>query len=154
MAVWQFNLFFLPRGLEIPALGAEGHFDIAPLPPGRYDLGMRLTEQFGAPAQYCAGLLVWGIDEGDRVDVTFESRAVAEVYVRCDARSPSFWFFETVCAHARAMDRILFSPEQRLLMEPEPNKLWAALETSRASAYVRDPEGYLKATAAYKATLH
>ena len=87
------------------------------------------------------------------MDVTFESGAVVHVRVRCDARNPSYWFLETVCAHARAMDCILFSLEQCLMMEPQPSTLWRALETSGAAAYVRDPQGYINGIAEDKGTL-
>ena len=87
------------------------------------------------------------------MDVHFEAEVVVGVSVRCDARNPSYWFLETVCAHARGMDCALFSPEQHLLMEAQPSTLWRALETSCATAYVRDPHGFINAVAEKKGTL-
>jgi hypothetical protein len=155
MAVWQFDVFFLQRESEIPSVEPGAFLRIPSLPHTRYDLGRFLTDEFGAPKPYSDHLLVWGDETGNRVDVRFlESRAVEKVGIRCDARAPSFSFCEKVCAHARAMGCVLFSPEQQLLIEPEPSDLWAALEASQAAAFVRDPKGYIEALAAKTRTLH
>lgn len=49
MAVWQFDLYFIPRGAQPPDMGAEG-WDAPPLPlPKLYEIQVELAHYLGPP---------------------------------------------------------------------------------------------------------
>ena len=139
MAIWQFDLSFIPSGDPLPSRSGEG-FDVPSLTEERaLEAHAYLSKYLGEPWLMLEDGLVFGEEQGHRVDLVRTENGGAEVSARIDARGSVEQFCNAVCELARALDCLLFSPEFWLAFQAEPALLAAALEKSRASAFVRNP---------------
>jgi len=98
-----------------------------------------LSEHFGQPWQMCEGILVFGPEDGNRIEVVVDDAGDAELSARIDARLESAAFCELLSELARALDCSLFSPEFGSLIHSGGDALVAALTNSQAWTYALDP---------------
>jgi hypothetical protein len=85
----------------------------------------------------------WGIEDGDRIDISWENDSIASIFVRIDLRSMSQTFLAEVIGLARASDCLLRIADGRLL-RPSMAKLLSAIHTSPAFRFVTDPVSFLR----------
>ena len=90
---------------------------------------------------------MWGVEDGNRVDVTWIDGRLSSVLIRLDAREPGPAFTEAVLDLARRWDCVLLAKSGELV-EPEMGKLGPVLARSGAVQFVLDPRGYLSKLAA------
>lgn len=139
MAAWQFDLLFLPRSAVASADGDRG--DALPLvaEPLIVDTHRYLCESLGVPWNMCEGVLVFGPEQGCRIDLAVDPEGNAEVSARIDSRSNADEFFPLLIALTLQLDCSLFSPELDRSVEPTANALSESLMRSAAWAYALNP---------------
>lgn len=74
--------------------------------------------------------LVFGPENGNRIDVNFENEDSGSVFVSCDVRQEAPQFLVLVCNLACTHGCQFFSPQKRQLIEPSLEPLNAALAAS------------------------
>lgn len=127
MAVWQFDLYFIPRSAEAPNLDAEA-LDAPALPlPVVYEVQIELAHYMGPPWSMLPDWLVFGPENGNRIDVNFDSEDTASIFVRCDIRQEAPQFLVLVCNLAHTYGCRFFSPQSRQLIEPSLDALYSVL---------------------------
>ncbi len=144
MAIWQFDLSFVPRG------SARGDSRRG---PGLFSIPQFLAPQvhawlclrMGSPSRACRGWLVFGMERGDRVDLRYRldggSRLRACIDVRMGGAS---YFCGEVCKLAGLLDCDFFSAELGRRIEAAPCAVQDAVKASRATAFLSDPESFLE----------
>lgn len=152
MALWQFQIEFIPRawledaaGDLSPLFGEEGR-DM--LPAWRdHQPALPVEELFSdilppAPGRY-AGEFYWGDEKRTDAHVWYGDGLVESIGVRVDARDYSARLLEQVAELADALNCDLLIPDVRKVIAPNVFALSTALRTSRAARYVRGPRQYL-----------
>jgi hypothetical protein len=139
MAIWQFDLFFIPTRAPAPTLGDDGW--VLPLLPARsvdhaHEL---LSLRLGQPWTMCEDIVVFGTEDRSRIDLGIEACGEAELTARVDARAESLGFCRLLCELAADLGCGFFSPEFRSPFDASTPALIAALMRSRAWAYALDP---------------
>jgi hypothetical protein len=127
MAAWQFDLYFILRDAQAPNLDAEG-WDAPSLPlPKLYEIQKELAHYMGPPWLMLPDWLVFGPENGNRIDVNFETEDSGSIFVRCDVRQEAAQFLVLICNLAHAHGCRLFNPQSRRLIEPSFDALKGAL---------------------------
>lgn len=142
MAVWQFDLcligqesappFFADMGWESPGL------------PARSTLGAQdtLIGAFGFPWLMMDDWVVFGTENGTRVDFIFDEQYDVQIHIRIDASAvdPKL---DAICAFADALRGRLFDPTNATLISPDTGSLATALAASRAGVFSQSPSAFL-----------
>jgi hypothetical protein len=128
MAVWQFDMYFIARGMQAPDLNAEG-WETPALPlPLVYDVQKDLAHCLGPPWLMLPDWLVFGPEKGNRVDVLFENEAEGSIFVRCDVREKAPQFLVLVSDLAQSHECRFFSPQSREFIEPSLETVLSAIK--------------------------
>lgn len=140
MAIWQFDLFLVPRAGSMPSLSSEG-YDVPVLPePLVMEARTYLSQEMGQPWQMLEDWQVFGDENSNRVDLLLTKNGGAELSVRIDARCNTESFRNTVCELAERLQCLLFASESGLPLEPDRAVLASALHSSRAAKFVQNPQ--------------
>jgi len=139
MALWQFDLFFVPTFCSAPTLEENGWG--LPLFPERSvrTAHSLLSSRIGAPWTMCEDITVFGAETGNRVDVIPGVDGSAEISARIDARAESMQFCRVLHELASDLGCKFFSPEFKSQVETEVETLVEALMRSRAWSYALNP---------------
>jgi hypothetical protein len=143
MAIWQFDLFLVRENDADPILMENGWL----LPQLTAVSALKaqdiLVEAMGAPWLMLEDWLVFGCENGTRVDLGFEGDDKVDIHIRL---SPSATEAEldAVCRFTGAMKGCLFDPVTRTRLHPDRGTVAAALDNSRAAAFSRAPRAFLK----------
>jgi hypothetical protein len=144
MATWQFELYLLPHGISNLIESGDG-YDV---PGVSVQAALRaqdgLVKAFGSPWLMLGDWLVYGDENGSRVDLLFDDVGTVQVNVRLDARTTNESAISSVCALASQLQCAFFSPENRQFITPQPQAVELALRESRAAKYVSNPRAYLE----------
>ena len=139
MAIWQFDLFLVPRVGGMPFLSGEG-YDVPALHESLVmEARAYLSRQMGQPWPLLEDWLVFGYENSNRVDLFLTENGGAELSVRIDATSDTESFRNTVCELAERLQCLLFVPELGSPLEPDRAALASALRSSRAAMFVLNP---------------
>ncbi len=144
MAVWQFELFFIPEGTVEPVLSDEGWALPLIAEPSVVQAHAWLSSRFGAPWAMCEGILVFGAEDGNRIDLVVDHEGEAEMSARIDARSEANEFCGLIAELATATDCKLFSPELGRCLAGSQSAVVTALTLSVAWNYAVDPKDTLR----------
>lgn len=145
MAIWQFDLAFVPCAGPMPWRTVDGCHDVPAVQSQRIAQARTwLLGKFGEPWEMLEDWLVYGSETGNRIDLLLNQDGSAEVTARIDARSSAIKFIRELCEFSELLDCELFSAEFWKMLNPTPSVIDLALERSRAAKYVRDPENVLK----------
>lgn len=130
MAAWQFDLYIIPRG----ALRLHSDTEVSgtltlPLTIV-HNVQNELAAYLGPPWLMLSDWLVFGPENGNRIDVIFESEDAGSVFVRCDLREEAPQFLVLTCKIAQSNDCLFFSPQSRRLIEPTLEALSGAIAIS------------------------
>jgi hypothetical protein len=123
----------------MPWRTADGHESPSLSEPLAVEARGWLTRHFGDPWFLMDDWLVFGDENGHRVDFLLNEDGSADLSLRISAREDSRSFCRSVCELALALECVFFSAEFWLRLEPAQEVLAAALARSRASEFVRDP---------------
>jgi hypothetical protein len=152
MALWQFQVDFIPRAWHQAARG-----DLTPLfdddgrdtaPAWReHQPALPMDTLFShvlpaAPGRY-AGELYWGSEKHTDAHVWYGNGLVEGIGVRLDARACGARLLEQIAEIANALDCVLLIPETRTVIAPNVFALSRALSASRAVRYVQGPPRFL-----------
>lgn len=107
-----------------------------------------LTVRFGKPWLLMDDWLVFGEENGHRVDLLRDEHGGSQLSARISARTDAADFCSVLSELATTLDCIFFSAEFWRPVEPTLQALSQALMESRASQFVRNPLGVLRGSAA------
>jgi hypothetical protein len=138
MAIWQVDLHLVVCGSDTRAnVGVDWHPpQLSPdtvLPVQRM-----LSAGFGVPWLMLEDWIVFGPENGNRVDIAFEVDGRASVVMRFDIRNSGIQFETLVCRVAKQEGCVFFSPDLGILVEPEPRLIEAALEKAHTDAVLKN----------------
>lgn len=133
MAVWQFDLYFLPADATPPSTRGV-YWDAPTLLLGDvHQAQEHLEHYFGSPWLMLEDWIVFGPESGNRVDVQFDQELTASIFVRCDLRCEAPQFLSIVADLASMLKCVLFCVDNEELMQPETHRLMKAAETRRGT---------------------
>lgn len=153
MATWQFDFHLLPsaavsdfyRGtpLTIPHADFDNHAwwkGVATPPNLRADLGKLLPSL----RSWSPSLEQWGLEEGNRIDVMWDSGAIVNFFVRIDVRDVSHVFLVKLLELIRKNDWLMRTQDERML-RPSLTRLLSAIHKSDSFRFVEDPRAFVEA---------
>lgn len=123
MAVWQATFHFLSAA-RFPT-----------------DYRERLSVILPRLPSWSPDLELWGVEDGNRIDVWTDDSRPSEAHVRFDLRELSEPFCLAIARFASDA-QTAFRAENGLEVPAHPVELIAALESSRAARFVEHPERY------------
>lgn len=127
MAAWQFDVYLIVRGASVPDLDAE-YWETPSLPLAVvYEIQAELAHYLAPPWLMLPEWLVFGPENGNRIDVVFETDDSASIFVRCDLRQEAPQFLVLVCNLAHGHLCQLFNPQSREVIEPSLGALENAM---------------------------
>lgn len=142
MAIWQYDLFLVNDEDALPLLSEDG-WELPQLPAtSTTNAQQTLVAAMGHPWLMMEDWLVFGAEDGTRVDLLFDGADNVEIRIRLDASAtPSE--LNAVCSFVRELNCSLFDPATRSLLQPDHNSLASALAASRAAAFAQAPRAFL-----------
>jgi hypothetical protein len=142
MAIWQYDLFFVSGGDARPLLTDDG-WDIPPLSAASTLRAQQaLAGLMGYPWLMMDDWVVFGSEQGTRIDLNFNWPNEVEIRIRLDALATDPEL-DAVCAFASELGGRLFDPKTGAFLQPDRSSVASALATSRAAAYARSPRSFL-----------
>jgi hypothetical protein len=146
MAIWQFDLFIIPNTAALPVLLADGWQLPQWSAASTLDAQRVLLEAFGGPWLMMEGWLVFGRENGTRIDLLYEGVDRLEMTLRLDsaASGPEL---DAVSAFAAKLDCLFFDPATGRAIQPDRDSLAAAFAKSRAAAFSKDPQAFIEGIA-------
>jgi hypothetical protein len=139
MALWQFDILFVPHGAGLPVCTEDG-CRTDPLDSERCEIARTvLSAQFDAGHEMMEGWVMYGPEQGSRFDLLLDEDRTGELSARVDARTKDDQFLELLCRLAQEVECSLYSLEFGQMLEPSLTALRQALLLSRAAAFVRSP---------------
>jgi hypothetical protein len=127
MAAWQFDVYLIARGASVPDSDAE-YWETPALPLTVVrDIQDELAHYLGPPWLMLPEWLVFGPENGNRIDLVFETEDSGSIFVRCDLRQEAPQFFVLVCNLAHGHGCQLFNPQNRECIEPTIGALESAM---------------------------
>jgi len=134
MAIWQFDLFMVHAEDDLPVMEEEGW--TLPRLPAASTLRAQdtLIEVLGRPWLMLDDWIVFGEENGTRVDLVFDDADHVEIRMRLDV-SATNRALDAICRFAVALNGRFFDPVTRTLLQPDRSTLASALAGSRAAAF-------------------
>jgi hypothetical protein len=144
MAIWQHDLRIIPRdklaergflyGERLPANADRGGWWSAQeFPP---ELESQLQAALPRLAPWAPGWDVYGVEDGNRIDILREGAKIEEIKARLDARAPDTGFVESLVTITRFLNGVLLTPDLRVI-EPDVYAIQEELAASPATAFVK-----------------
>ena len=148
MATWQADFFLIPRA-ALPDGGT--HLTREDARDGEWWVGVELPtnyrEQisaFAPPApSWSKDLEMFGVEDGNRIDLWREHSEVSTILVRVDLRAPDPAFIAGILEFAKSTAAVLVRADGTVV-EPEEAKFSEALEGSSAVGFVTDPASFFR----------
>lgn len=139
MARWQFDLYLVEYDAQALRQTREGRRP--PLLPISlaYMVQEELAHYLGPPWQMLNDWLVFGPENGNRIDFLFDADLGVEVYVRCDVRQEAPQFLALVADLTRFHGCRFFSPLTNTFIEPDLEQVTDAIRTSQATRGAAGP---------------
>lgn len=132
MAQWQFDLYVVSsQAMARNAADACRESQLLPLSVV-YDIQQELAHYMGPPWMMLADWLVFGPENGNRVDIIFEPELSASVCIRCDIREEAPQFLVLLSDLTRFLGCRFLSASNQELVEPELEKVLEAIRSSQA----------------------
>ncbi len=132
MATWQFDVYFIPRGSVVPDTAKSGWEPGLPAKVARA-LQEDLAHYLGVPWLMLKDWLVYGPENGNRIDVLFTDDGSASISVRFDVRNDAPQFLVLVTELAQLHHCSLFCAEITEVIEPDVHQVLAAITRWQSS---------------------
>ena len=87
--------------------------------------------------------IVYGIENGTRVDFIFDDTGTVEVRVRLDVSANNDTVLDALCVLAPHLNCNYFDAQERQFVEPLRELLLQAMVSSRATKFVRSPRDFI-----------
>ena len=126
MAVWQFDLYFIPRGSAAPDTSLPDWEPVLPAPV-TYALQEDFVHYLGCPWFMLSDWLVFGPENGNRIDFNFVGTGDAIVQVRLDTRNEAPQFVVLIADLAKLHGCVLFNAESGEFVQADRDRLVDAL---------------------------
>lgn len=152
MATWQFDLHLLPSRAVTATHGGvpltifredfdKGDWwrDVTITP----NIKAQLAKLLRPASSWSPRIEVWGIEDGDRIDVVGESGHVEDILVRVDVRDLSYKFLMEMTKVARENDWLILTQDNHVL-RPSVKEVLRAIHRSDSFRFVRDPAAFLE----------
>ena len=145
MAMWQFDVSLVPVGV---ASGREVTSDVLDSawrheqPPSDYR--DQISSLLPPMKSWSREVLIWGSEEGDRIDVLIEDENVANILARIDARVQPSQFAQAISRLAASWQCVLVDDVSGSVIQADRESVRVALASSAAAAFVADPEAFLR----------
>lgn len=146
MAAWQVTFTIVPRralarvgSVPLSRVIDENWWSEERLPLG---YSQQLSAVAPAGTSWTTDLQTWGEEDGNRVDVWFENGRAVRMLARVDVRRLDAKFGAMLLQFARVADAVLIRNDG-LVVEPLVGAFGAALRTSAAWQFAKDPAAYL-----------
>ncbi|MYN30283.1 hypothetical protein [Duganella levis] len=137
MATWQFDLFLTPKGsehgLDIPTLPARSALHAQE----------NLVKCLGQPWLMLEDWIVYGVENGTRVDFHFDDTGGVEVIVRLDASANNSAVVDAICALALDLECRYFDAQEKQFIDALPQAILQALVDSKAAKFVGNPRDFI-----------
>lgn len=131
MATWQFDLNIVHLDEQTLCMGREA-IDSTLLPLDLvYNIQEELVHYMGTPWLMLNDWLVFGPENGNRIDVLFENNDGAAVSVRCDVREEAPQFLVLMSDLTRFHGCRFFSPSTQQVIEPDLEMVLNAIRKSQ-----------------------
>jgi hypothetical protein len=152
MALWQITLDPIPASSAqvagVPAIRlTREQLDAIELPVAMSEqqpLFDELARLLPEKAAWTPDMKIWGEETSHDVQVFLEAGEVECIQVRLDVSKPAVPLIAGICEIARRRSWV-FATRDGKIVQPSSEAVIRAVLQSRASQYVRDPEGYLEA---------
>jgi hypothetical protein len=154
MAIWQFELLFIPRQRVICEFGApETQMSAVQWdsidwwsqhqPPS--DFQSRIAAVLPAYDSWSSDILMWGAEDSDRIHVCLDEAhaRVEEVSVRLDLRRPCQQFAHAISDLAKHADCVLAAWPHHTF-EPSFERLMSEISGSESARFVHAPREYFE----------
>jgi len=142
MAIWQYDLFVIGEGHTRPLRTDDG-WDIPPVSAASTLIAQRaVVGSMGYPWLMMDDWVVFGSEQGTRIDLNFDGPNKVEIRIRLDA-SATEPELDAVCAFASELGGRLFDPATGAILPPDRCSVASALATSRAAAFAHSPRSFL-----------
>ena len=156
MAIWQFNIYFIPRQTLLDKYGqilTELEYDDALTIHWWHNLNLvtnkllPLLQQFGDLQEWTSrteGLRSFGDSEANDISICYDNKTdkVEELSCRIDLRQIDKNFIDKVFSIATQFDCLLMDSEGRLF-QPSVAALADSIQLSNAKRFVTDPGKFL-----------
>ena len=156
MAIWQFNIYFIPRQTLLDKYGqlpTELEFEDALTIHWWLNLNLDtnkilpLLHQFGDMQEWTSrteGLRSFGDTKANDISICYDNKTdkVEEISCRLDLRSIDKHFVDKVFSIARQFDCLLMDVKGRLF-QPSVAELADSIQLSNAKRFVTDPRQFL-----------
>jgi len=153
MATWQYDIHLVPRGAVKAADPGSSNLydeDLAAEEWQRYgdtkELLARLAGLLPPLKSWHESISMWGAEDGNRIDVSFEGSNIDGIMVRIDVRRISLPFIESLIEIALEGELMLVL-DGGAVVAPEASILLCAVRRSNAFRFVQDPVMFLEALA-------
>jgi hypothetical protein len=147
MATWQFDIQLVPAGQALKRQ-LDGSLEAQLLPFAHRSKAMGLLDELDLPSSpMTPGWLVYGDEDGNRVDLLATEDGLTEVSARIDTRVESDWWCEVVIDLAKALDCELLIAEAGCVIPADKDALVSALMHSPAWRFALDPRAFLRGLA-------
>lgn len=138
MAIWQVDFHLIHAASRPPDTTHDGW---APplLTAAQVTRAQELLiEYLGPPWLMVKDWLVYGPENGSRIDVVFEPLGTASVVFRFDARNDDVQLPSLACKLAKTLGCHFFSPDISGLIEPDSASLGFAIDKAHNTAVLRN----------------
>lgn len=137
MAIWQVDLQMIPMADGV-ADGLHNSVEL-PLPSSLVlQAQQRLSEYLGSPWLMLTDWLVYGPENGSRVDIVFISPQTASITVRFDMRSDAQQFLILICRLAWHLGCRFYSADLKRTVEASERAVTEALIDAHNDAVLSD----------------
>ncbi|MGK5026007.1 hypothetical protein [Janthinobacterium sp. RB2R34] len=136
MAAWQFDLILVTAGEAMLSVSESRAIQES------------LMTCFGSPWLMLENWLVYGTENGTRVDLLFDETDILEVSARLNVGADNEKVLDALCAMARQLDCHYLDEQAKQRLLPEKEVLLQAMMSSKAAGFVKNPNRYIDRLAA------
>ena len=152
MAIWQCDFHIRPRTLlevegilpitftdseetELKTLWGENY--------SLTDLPAMLSKLLPEARSWSEEIRTWGVEDGDRIDLSGEDGKLEEWFLRIDLRHPSFSFLQAIVGLVQRFDGVFVS-SRNYVIPPSYTKLLDHIRRSDSFRFVENPEKFFE----------
>lgn len=142
MAIWQYDIYLIPR-TNLKNLYGEipSHLDAQVFDEVEWWRGHQVADDVKETINRCLtpnenalpGCQEWGTQDGNRISIGFEGEDISWIWIRVDVRSEYDSFVNCIIQLAKALDCLLLLNDELILIHPDQSNLFMNLRSSRAS---------------------
>jgi|SRR5471030_1387829 len=138
MAIWQVDMHLVDTTDDPPEIVGDGWVPRLLSAQLARRAQLLLSEYLGPPWQMVEDWVVYGPENGSRVDVVCEPSGAASIVIRFDVRNDNIQFLALICRLARSLECAFFSSDTRVLAEPTETGLGKVIDAVHNAIVLRN----------------